>query len=159
MNDSKSEISGFFKRINLIHKAIMASPITLGTMFYFMTNNPYLLILNTRDMLLVIVIPVIILGIYLSDLLFKKKLSSIAADLSLPKKLERFQTAFLLKIVFLEIPALFSAAVFYLTQNLLYLIITVGMVFYMSLQAPKKEHIIRALDLRGAEKYKMNQVD
>ena len=157
MNDSKTEISGFLKRINIIHKAILSSPIILGTMFYFMADNPYLLILNAWDSLLVIVICAIILGIYLSDLLLKKNLSSIATDLSLPKKLERFQTAFLLKIVSLEIPALISATVFYLTQNLLHLIITVGMVLYMSLQAPKKETIIHALDLRGAEKDKVNQ--
>ncbi|MBO0342910.1 MAG: hypothetical protein ACTHOM_11855 [Allomuricauda sp.] len=157
MNDSKSEISGFLKRINLIHKAILVSPIALGIVFYFMADNPYLFILNAWDTLLVIVISAIVLGIFLSDLLFKKKLSGIAAELSLSKKLERFQTALLLKMVFLEIPAIFSTAVFYLTQNLLYLIITIGMVLYMNVKAPKKERIIHALDLRGAEKDKMNQ--
>ncbi len=157
MNDSKTELSGFFKRIQLIHKAIMMSPIIAGIIVYQMADNPYLLFIEAWDTLLVVVISGIILGFYFSDLLFKNYLSKISTNTSLPKKLEGFQAAFLLKMVLLEIPALLSAGIFFLTQNLLYLIIIGGIVVYMSLLSPKKEKIILALDLRGAERDKVNQ--
>ncbi|MER3318778.1 MAG: hypothetical protein RIB79_10855 [Allomuricauda sp.] len=156
MNDSNNGISSFLKRINLLHKAIMASPVLVGIVLYQLADNPYLLILHAWDILLAFVISTIVLGIYLSDLIFRKYLLGISIDLSLPKKLEKFQTAFLLKMILLEMPALISTAVFYLTQNQLYLMIIGGMVVYMSLQSPKKESIIRALDLRGKEKVKFN---
>lgn len=157
MNDSNSEISGFKIKINMLHKAIMATPIMLGTVVYLLADNPYLLILNAWDLLLVFAISAIILGFYLSGLFFKKYLSGISNNAPLSQKLERYQTAFLLKMVFLEMPALVSVAIFYLTQNLLYLIIVGGIVAYMSLQTPKKENIILSLDLRGAERDKINQ--
>lgn len=157
MDESKTEISGFLKRINLIHKAIMASPIIVGLVVYQTADNPYLLIIHAWDLLLVFVISAIILGFYLSDLLFKKYLLAIPPNASLTQKLEKFQAAFLVKMVFLEMPALISAGIFVLTQNLLYLIIIGGIVVYMSLHTTKKENIIRALDLRGAEKDKINQ--
>ena len=157
MNDSNSEISGFLIKINILHKAIMASPIMLGTVVYLLADNPYLLILNAWALLLVFAISAIVLGFYLSGLFFKKYLSGISNNAQLSQKLERYQTAFLLKMVFLEMPALVSVAIFYLTQNLLYLIIVGGIVAYMSLQTPKKENIILSLDLRGAERDKINQ--
>lgn len=141
----------------MLHKAIMASPIMLGTVVYLLADNPYLLILNAWDLLLVFAISAIVLGFYLSGLFFKKYLSGISNNAPLFQKLERYQTAFLLKMVFLEMPALVSVAIFYLTQNLLYLIIVGGIVAYMSLQTPKKENIILSLDLRGAERDKINQ--
>ena len=159
MNDSNNGISSFLKRINRLHKAIMASPILVGIVVYQLADNPYLLILHAWDILLAFVISTIVLGIYLSDLIFRKYLLGISTDLSLPKKLEKFQTVFLLKMILLEMPAIISAAVFYLTQNQLYLMIIGGMVVYMSLQSPKKESIIRALDLRGKEKAKFNQAN
>ncbi|SDQ29671.1 hypothetical protein SAMN05216294_1285 [Flagellimonas zhangzhouensis] len=149
MDESKTAISGFLKRINLIHKAIMASPIIVGLVVYQTADNPYLLIFDAWDLLMLFAISAILLGFYLSDQLFKKYLLAIPPNASLTQKLEKFQAAFLLKMVFLEMPALICAAIFVLTQNLLYLIVIGGIVVYMSLHNTKKENIIHALDLRG----------
>ncbi|GLU42545.1 hypothetical protein [Allomuricauda sp. NBRC 101325] len=157
MNESKIELSGFLKRINLIHKAIMSSPLIIGIVVYQVSDNPYLLVFEAWDLLMVFVISALILGFYLSDLLFKKYVLATSPNASLGQKLEKFQAAFLLKMVFLEMPALISAGVFVLTQNLLYLIIIVGVVVYLGFLSPTKEKIILALDLRGAEKDKINQ--
>ncbi len=150
---------GFIKVISFLHLGIAATPIVLGTLFYFRTTNTELSFTNSNDMFLAIVPVVAISSIFLGDFVFKKIIKALPNNMTLREKLMKYQTASIIKFALLEGAALFSIVIFGNTQNLTYLIVGLLLIFFLFLQRPAKQKIETTLNLRGEEKAKFDRTD
>ncbi|MDF0708064.1 MAG: hypothetical protein VX772_06955 [Bacteroidota bacterium] len=158
-NSNKLTPGGFLKTISFLHIGISATPVVLGALFYFRASKMELTLTDTDDMFLAIVPMVALAGIFLGDFIFKKMTGSLPKDMDLRTKLNRFQSASILKYALLEGAALFCIVIFANTANLTYLIIAVSLIFYLFFQKPTKQKIENVLDLRGEEKSKFNRTN
>ena len=149
--------SGFIRIMSFLHMGIAATPIILGILFYFNSEDPQFSTSGSDDMFLAIVPVVALASIFLGDFIFKKILGSVSQKNRLREKLGKFQTASILKYVLLEGASLFSMVIFSNTQNLVYLILGIVLILYLFLQRPTKQKIENALDLKGAEKAKFDR--
>ncbi|MBW8244339.1 hypothetical protein K1F50_16135 [Muricauda oceani] len=143
--------------MSFLHMGIAATPIILGILFYFNSEDPQFNPSGSEDMFLAIVPVVALASIFLGDFIFKKILGSASQKNGLREKLGKFQTASILKYVLLEGASLFSMVIFSNTQNLVHLILGIVLILYLFLQLPTKQKIESALDLKGAEKAKFDR--
>ncbi len=103
----------------------------------------------TEDPFVLVVPMFAIIGVAVSNFMFRKQLDILKKTASFKEKLGGYQTAVLIKYAILEAPALFSLVLFINTENLLFLIIGVVMLFYLFMQRPTKEKLINDLYLNG----------
>ena len=98
----------------------------------------------------VFVVPILaITGIALSNFMFKKQLESIEKSSTLKQKLGAYLTASVIKYALIEAPALLGIVVFNISENVLFLIIGVAVLFYLLMQRPTKEKLINDLNLNA----------
>lgn len=145
--------------MSLLHMGISATPVILSILFYFTNKDAKLDVSNSGDIFLTIVPVVALSSIFLSDFLFKKMAKSFPESDTLRDKLTKFQTASIIKYGILEGAALFSVVIFANTQNLIYLIIGVFLIFYLFLLKPTKQKIESVLNLTGEEKAKFDRAN
>ncbi|WP_293296459.1 hypothetical protein [Allomuricauda sp.] len=158
-NDTRFSPAGFIKIMSLLHLGICATPIVLGTLFYFNTENAIFDISSTDDFFLALVPLGAIGSIFFGDLVFKKMTRNLPDSIDLRTKLARFQTASIIKYALLEGAAILGIVVFIHTQNLIYLIIGALVVFYLALLHPTKQKIENSLSLTGEDKAKFDRVN
>lgn len=143
--------------MSFLHMGISATPIILGFLFYFNAQEPKFSTSGSDDMFLAIVPLVALASIFLGDFIFKKILGSIPEASGLRDKLNKFQTASILKYVLLEGASLFSIVIFSNTQNLVYLTIGIILILYLFIQRPTKQKIENNLNLKGTDKAKFDR--
>lgn len=142
-----------------LHLGISVTPVILGTLFYFNNNDSKVDVSNTGDIFMAIVPIIALASIFFGNRIFRKTIQSIPKNASLKDKLNKFQTASIIKYALLEGGSLFSIVIFANTQNLVYLIIGAFLIFFLFLQHPTKQTIENALELRGKDKTKFNRAN
>lgn len=145
--------------MSFLHLVISVTPIVLGALFFFNTEDAILDISSTNDLFLAIVPLGAIGSIFFGDLVFRKMTRNLPNNIDLRTKLARFQTASIIKYALLEGAALLGIVVFIHTQNLIYLIMGVLVAFYLAILRPTKQKIENALSLTGEEKARFDRVN
>nr|WP_321414298.1 hypothetical protein [uncultured Allomuricauda sp.] len=148
---------GFIRVMSFLHMGIAATPVLLGVLFFYNSEDAKFSISGTDDLFLAIVPVVALSCIFLGDYIFRKILRSTPNHSGLRNKLNKFQTASILKYVLLEGASLFSMVIFSNTQNLVYLILGIVLILYLFLQRPTRQKIENSLNLKGAEKAKFGR--
>ena len=149
--------SGFIKTLSILHIGLLAGPILIGSIFYFLTEETHFSFNDTDDIFFIVVPVLALSGLFLSDFIFRQLIKNIPSEDKLRQKLARYQSASIIKYALLEGPAILSAVAFFNTQNLAYLLIAGILVFYLAMQHPNKDKIERNLNLRGEEKAHFNR--
>ena len=158
MEKQEGTVSSFIKKLNFIYLAILFGPIAFGTTFYLLSQNLEQGFYLTREITLIVIPIIAISGILFGNQLFKKMIAEIPKDTSLNQKMNKFRTAFIIKLSLIESPALASTFIYYTTLNLSYLMIAGALILYMISLVPKKEKIATSLDLSNKEKARFNQL-
>lgn len=158
MKKQKDTASNFIKNINFIYMAILFGPIACGTIFYLLSQNLEQGFYLSGEITLIVIPIIAISGILFGNHLFKKMIAEIPKDTSLNQKMNKFRSAFIIKLSLIEGPALASTFIYYTTLNLSYLVITGALILYMTLLAPKNEKIATSLDLSNKERARFNQL-
>ncbi|WP_316802453.1 hypothetical protein [Pedobacter nototheniae] len=79
---------------------------------------------------------------------FKKAMSAMDATINTDSKLTRYQTAFIIKMAFLEAGALLNITVFFITHNLFFLVFALISLVGLIISRPTKEKIIESLNIQ-----------
>ncbi len=95
------DIKSYFKTLKLLHLSLSAG-LSIFLVLAIVQGNGFNTNLNTNSTFLFIVPVAALLGYFGSQVLFKKMLSSIPKSDSFHKKLQRFQSALLVKYTLIE---------------------------------------------------------
>jgi hypothetical protein len=140
------------KVLSIIHLALCSGVFIFSFIMFSKTNSTEIILDNSNDIFKYIIPSAAIIAIFLSNFLFKNQLNSISENADIKEKLIKYQSASIIKYAVLEGTALLSVVIYSSTTNFLYLLIALGMLFYMILQRPTASKIIADLNLKGNEK-------
>ena len=99
-----------------------------------------------------------VLGVFLSDFLFKKSILKIRNTDSLFQKLTKYQSANIMRGAPLEGAGLMAVVAAFTTSNYYYLIFAVLSIILMLLNFPSKNKFENLVELSFDEKNKLNQI-
>lgn len=145
------DIKSYFKTLKLLHLSLSAG-LSIFLVLAIVQGNGFNTNLNTNSTFLFIVPVAALLGYFGSQVLFKKMLSSIPKSDSFHKKLQRFQSALLVKYTLIEAPGFIALFAYYATGNALPLVIAGCLLAYLFVQGPTKEKLKSSLPLSAEEK-------
>ncbi|WP_420602624.1 hypothetical protein [Flagellimonas sp.] len=147
----------FIRTLSIIHLGLIAGPLVFGLIVYFNSQSTHINFSNTDDMFL-IVIPIFALSsIFLGNFIFGQSIKNIARTSSLRQKLVRFQTASIIRYALVEAAAFFGIIAYYMTGNLVFMLISAILILYFFMLRPTREKIIRTLNLTGSDKAAFNK--
>jgi beta-lactamase regulating signal transducer with metallopeptidase domain len=141
----------FIQTLKLIHIALVVG-LTIFSVLAYAQNNSFNADINTNSTLLYIVPIVALLGYFGSQMFFKKMLLQVHTSDSLQTKLNKYQTAAIVKYALIEGPAFIALFVYHTTGNALPLVIAVCLLAYLFVQKPTKDKIIDSLNLTSDER-------
>jgi hypothetical protein len=140
-----------FNSIKIIHIALIMGVLAFLMFVLFTTNN--LTFKSYDGSIYALVVPfVFIIGITVGAFIYKR---SISGD-TLTSKLQKYQSASIIRAAFLEVPALLAAAITMITANQYYLIYTILSVLMMVFYLPSKSKFANDLDLSLEEKSQLD---
>ncbi len=148
-------VQRFIQTLKLIHVSLVVG-LAIFSVFAFMQNKDFNADINTNSTLLYIVPIAALIGYFGSQLLFRKMLSNVQTSDSLQLKLNKYQTASIIKYALIEGPAFIALFVYYATGNALPLVIALCLLAYLFVQKPTKDKIINSLDLTSDQRRALN---
>ena len=98
-----------------------------------------------------------VIGVFLSNYLYKKNINSLKDKSSLREKLTGFQSASIISYAPLEGAALLGIVAAYKYPNIFYLIISALLIIYLFYRRPSKDKIERDLELNSELKNQFNK--
>lgn len=133
MNNTNQPYSpkGIIKTITVLHYAYCISIIVFGTVALFITENPEFNFNNSEDVFFYLVPTLAIVAPVIGNIVFKKNLEQIHEKETVKEKLINYQTARLIRIAFIEAPALLGVVIFLITSNQYYLIFSAVLLTYL----------------------------
>ncbi|RVU03098.1 hypothetical protein EOD41_03965 [Mucilaginibacter limnophilus] len=130
-----------FKSILIIHFALLVGQLLFAAVTFNLQAGKTHFEINTGDILTFIVPVFAVVGFLLCNMLGKRQLENIQTDATPTQKLAKYQTAMIIKSALLEGPSLFGIAVFFITGNLFFLMISGALMVYFLLITPTKERV------------------
>jgi len=112
--------------------------------------------MDTNDIYIYLVPIAAMIGYFGSKLVFQNLIKNLPASEPIPKKLQRYYVASLLKYVFIEAPAFLALFAYLSNGNAMYLVIGLSLMLYLFFQRPKQEQLINELPLNLEEKKEFN---
>ncbi|MFT6796145.1 MAG: fatty acid desaturase [Maribacter sp.] len=145
------DIKTYLKTLKLLHLSLVAG-LSIFMVVAIIQGDGFNTDLSTNSTFLYIVPVASLIGYFGSQVLFKKMLSSISQSDLFNQKLQRFQSALLVKYALIEAPAFLSLFAYYATGNALPLVIAGCLLAYLFVQGPTKEKLKSSLPLNAEEK-------
>jgi hypothetical protein len=105
-----------------------------------------------ESLLRIVVIATVPVGMSISYVAFKSVLKGITPEMALATKLQRYQSAVLIRAAGFEIPGMFATVVAFLTNNTSFLLFTAVIVVLFLLFRPTVNAIINDLQLTATER-------
>lgn len=140
----------FLKSLSIIHLALVAG-LTLLTVFVLLQGKGFNAFTNENNIFLYIVPSVAILGYFGSQFVFRRMTGNIKRAELLTKKLAKYQSAVITKLILIEAPAFVGLYAYYLSGNALPLVIALCLFAYLVVQKPNKNSIIKNVPLTQEE--------
>jgi hypothetical protein len=142
------------KALLILHKAMLAGQVIFALISFYIVYTglftPGLFYLN--QVLQVAAIAIIAGGLYIGNLLFKKKLSRAREmEKAVKEKFELYRSACLLQWALIEGPCLFVIICFLLTANYAFLTLAVVLILAFAMMAPSMVKIVFYLKLTEEE--------
>jgi hypothetical protein len=143
---------GFLKSMSIIHGAFIAGLVMFAFAAIVLTAKKQTHPTRSGDAYAVAVPLIAVAGLIASNLIFRNKVSKLNNESSLKDKITGYQSAIIARFALIEGPALFGIAVFLLTKNWLYLIISGLLILYFVSLRPTKAKTENDLNLSYEEK-------
>lgn len=144
------ELKNFIKSLSIMHLFLVVG-LSIFTIWVVFQKNSFNTSTNGKDLFLIIVPILALLGYFGSQWLFKKMTSKIKQSDGLADKLKKYQSALHMKYALIEVPAFVGLYAYYHSGNALPLVITVCLLAYLFVQRPNKANIISTLPLTQNE--------
>lgn len=155
-NNQQQTPKNYLKTISILHIALVAGPLLLGTFFYLQTDVST----TSEDDMMIYIFPLLgVAGIFVGQFLFKQLTSKLKKDATLSSKLATYQTASLVRWALVEGPALLNFVWFGNTSNSLFLAIGATLLIYLFLLRPTKTKIQNDLKLQGPQLTQFTKTD
>lgn len=146
-----------FKTIQIINGALIFGVLIFLMITFFLTKDPSFI--YNDDSVFAILVPIsLMLGAFLSSLLFKKQLQTIKKEENLQYKLGKYQSATIVRSALLEAPALLGIVATFITFNLYYLIFAGIALLLMVYNFPSKDKFTQDINLSFEEKTELNNL-
>ena len=145
----------FFKKIAIIHVAMLAGQVLFGAVVFFITLKPVFDTKPGNDPLFYMAPLMIVFGMVVGSFLYKQQVAKLADKPTLTEKLMGYQAALIIRFALAEGPALFSIVCFMLTGNLFYLLCTGINVLYFIWIRPTKQKMEDDLKLTYEDKIEL----
>ena len=146
-----------FMTIKTIYYAMMLGVIVFGAVIYYTAKTPAFN-LDVNDIFIFIVPVLLVLGIFASNFIYKSLIAKIDTNLDLQTKIAQYTSATIIKGTLLELPALLAVVVASFTDNMLFLIFALLMLFVMYTKVPAKEKFEEEVPLTFNEKSELNSI-
>lgn len=158
MNDRQiaQELSNFYNRINLIFHAILALPLVAFVWLYLESkagNISPLLENQSTIGVLSFVSPILIIGLIVGAFfLFKSGLRTINPNMPLLERISIYSKKSMLLYAMLEMGLILSVLGYYLTQENVFLAMSIIVLIFFSLYKPTFERTCNQLNIKGEER-------
>ena len=149
----------FLKKMSVLHFVFVVGMIVFAIVAYVQNGSTEIDISNTNDPYFIAVPSAAIAGILLSMLIYKNRINALSNTASLKDKLLRYQTARIVKYLLLEVPILFGLVIYMNTGNMFYLLVSVMVLIYFFTLFPRREKIIKELNMDRQQQILFNKPD
>ena len=161
MNQAAQELTPnkFVQTLTIIYMALLSGLLLFIGFVFFQFEGGMTPTFDSSDTLLLIY-PVVAIGaILLSQVIYKKLLTTAKNKSGLKSKLQGYQTASIVKFALIEGPAFFGIVLTMVTGNTAFIAIAGVLVIFLLLQKPSQAKVENDLDLRGDDRNKFNRYD
>ena len=151
----------YIRVLTFIHAAMLGGQVFFALIAYFLVSSGYINTGNDslREIFKLIVPIFTLVSVMLSHFLFRNQISNANTKAGLYDKLMNYRTAVIVKLAFLEGPAIFSIVGYLLTTNG-YFLIPGGLVILIFLvNKPSRNSLVYDLNLKGNEKTTVENSD
>ena len=139
-----------FKILTIIHAAMCIMIVAFASLLILLfSKNSAFDLSSTNDPLLILVPLAFLGGLLGSKILYKKQIESLLTHQEEIKKIEGYQSAFVIKLALLEGPILFGLVAFLIMSNTYYLALSGLMLIYFFIQRPIRSKIKMDLGLQN----------
>lgn len=142
----------YFKSLKILHIAFILGQIIFGLVIYSWISGT--IAENSADIInlvIVIISSSVILGIVISNLVYRKKLESVKALNDIKEKMTKYRSILIIRYAIIEAPSYLAIAAAMFTFDPVFLIIAATTIVYMIFKRPTKEAIIEDLGLNQQE--------
>lgn len=144
---STQNLNHSLKILSLLYFIFLGSQVIFAIVALMQQKNTYFEFEDSEDIYIYIVPVLAIVAFVGSMFLFREQISALADKNSLKEKIMGYQTAYLLRMAFLEVACLFGIVAFLLKGNLFSLIFSGLIVLYFLALRPAKVKIEEDLEI------------
>jgi len=147
----------YFKMLLILHIALIVGQLTFAVIVVFFVEfggfEPSYT--ESRNLFLIIAALVTVIGVFISNMLYKKNIELIKNMKELKQKFSKYKMIYIIKYILLEAPSTIAIIFYLLTGDILFLAFTIAIIFIGLNSKPNKEKIISKLELSDDEKKEM----
>ncbi|GAB2703413.1 hypothetical protein GCM10027037_31520 [Mucilaginibacter koreensis] len=142
------------KTITIIHLALLAGQVLFGIVFFFLRSSGTDPQANL-DIFKYLVPAIAVVMVALSQFIFPKLIAKAIPLPALQEKMAAYQSALIVCYALLEVPSLFSLVAYFLTGNILYILVAALLVARFVTIRPTAEKAEEDLKLTYEEKLEL----
>jgi hypothetical protein len=144
----------YLRSTQIVHLAMLLGQVFFAgvSLFVVYMNGASLTDANTVNIFLIVEILIASTSTYASRFLFAQKLKTIEFNVSLSEKLGIYNSANIIRWALLEGPSFMSIILYFLTGQILFMIISLAIMSYFVMIRPTLEKTINDLQLNEQEK-------
>lgn len=149
--------SEFMKSISILHIALFAGQFMLAGIIFYLKGSYDLKLSSANNILFFIVPGIAIAGLYFGSKIYQQRNKKIPSESTLMDKLEVYRGAYILKLAMVEGPSILAIMAYYVTGNLLYLLIALFLMLYFFFLKPTLSTIENDVNFSSNEKDQMRK--
>ena len=144
-----------FTVLSLIHGSLVLGLLVFSGFVYW-KNSSFNTDINQADIFIYMVPLVAAAGYFLSKSLYQKQIQKIDGNNGLSNKLNRYQTASIIKFALLEVPAILALVAYYYNGNAIHLVIALCLIAYLISQRPTQKRFQNDMPLTLEEQQQLD---
>lgn len=149
---SPANLKPSFKVVKIIHLAFLAGQCLFAGVTLFLTYSRTATDTSNSKKYLFVAIAITAAGFFVGNLLYKKVCGVAAKKTTYPEKIMTYQSALIIRYALLEGPSLFCIVCYFLTANLIFLLISGAIIIYFITLRPNVVTTAEVLNLTYEEK-------
>lgn len=140
-------LQGLLKTLSILYLTFLSSQVLFAIVAFIQQRNTYFEFENSDDVY-IYAVPVLAVAAFVGSMLvFRAQISALSVKGTLNEKFLGYQSAYLVRLAFLEAASLFGIIAFFLEGNLFSLLFSGLIVLYFLTLRPSKEKVEADLNL------------
>ncbi len=160
MSLQKQNSEQYFRALTILHTALLGGQIIIAGVFIFMNLNPGENSEPSSQSTYTYVLPMlVVVGAYMGQRFYDSMIENIRKVKDLKSKMEKYRSAFVVRMGILEALSLISLVIYYISNNILFLGVAGSIILYFMLIKPSAEKASTELQLNTDERSRINDPD